>query len=120
MCMNFMAHLNLKRLVLYCLFLLSASINTSFAQETPISIIPIPVSMEAGTGIFTLSNETSLIVPAGNPEVDHVANYFSTKIKPATGFDLKVSETAQEGVRFTILAQPDNSLGMEGYRLVVN
>ena len=118
--MNFMVYFPSLRTALFLLAILLPSVKTAFAQEHPISIIPIPVSMETGSGHFTLSNETVLIFQEGNPELSHVAKYFSEKIQPATGFDLSSSGTARKGIHFTILPQPDKSLGSEGYRLEVS
>lgn len=101
-------------------FLLFMCINTASSQPQEVSIIPIPVSMEMGSGSFLLAEETALIVKGNNAEVIWIANYFANKIEPATGFNLRVSDTAKKGIIFTILEQPENTLGSEGYNMEVS
>ncbi len=90
------------------------------AQETPISIIPAPVSLKVNAGSFTLSNATAIGIPKKPSDVSTVAAYFADKIKPATGFNLRVVNTGDAAIQFIIKTPFDATLGKEGYQLNVS
>jgi hexosaminidase len=88
------------------------------AQES--SIIPIPVSWQAGSGTFQLSTETVIVIPSKQAEVQKIAAYLSDKIRPATGLNLRTAESASaNSIQFVLNAKSDGQLGKEGYALAV-
>lgn len=109
------------RIVLLITLCFSTLLNLEvYSQENVPSLIPIPVSVEPGNGKFELTAETAIIVPEENSEINGVADYFSNKIKPATGYELETSANASNGIVLSLLKKPDNEIGDEGYHLEVN
>ena len=90
-----------------------------FAQTTAqnISIIPAPVSIRQETGHFLFTSNTTVGIPAKQPEVARIAQYLVDKVKPATGYTLTVSESGTAHILFRLNAKPDARLGQEGYTL---
>ncbi len=84
-----------------------------------ISVIPIPAQLQKGIGYFTLNNLTRIAVPAQQADVYKVASYFAVKIKPATGYNLMITESSQSGIQLGINSKPDTRIGKEGYTLEV-
>src|SRR5690349_9069600 len=96
--------------------LVSVLFNT---QAQDISIIPEPVSLEVKNGIFSLTANTVISVPAKNREATRVASYLVEKIKSSTGYQLKTSEgESASGIQLK-LAKLDSKFGNEGYTLDV-
>ncbi len=97
--------------------------SQSAATDTtahPVSIIPQPVQVQPGTGNFTLTNDTKLVVDAGNEELKKIAQTLADKLKTAGGPTLAVTEgDAIENSIFFTLKTPVDSLGKEGYTLSV-
>ncbi len=88
------------------------------AQERPISLIPEPVSVQPGKGVFVLTEATPIGVPSGQPEVARLATYLTSKISPATGFTPKTTQSGGDGgIQLLLNAKPDTRLGAEGYTL---
>jgi hexosaminidase len=99
------------------LFLVSAISLSAFAQDP--SIIPMPVEIKTGTGIFTLTNAATISVPAKQPGALQVATYLVNQLKPATGYTLKVNEASADAAIQLILGEATSDLGNEGYNLEV-
>jgi hexosaminidase len=100
-------------------FILSLYCFTLTAQD--ISIIPIPVSQQTGSGSFELSAATLIVVPAMQPEIKKIATYLSDRIRPSTGIALKTSESSSgNSIQFMLNTKSDVQLGKEGYSLAVN
>ena len=87
------------------------------AQLPPrLSIIPLPTTLEPGTGAFTLTSSTVIAVDVGlEPQGQQLAAWLA----PATGFNLRVRAGAGSGSHIAL--RLDRSLagvlGSEGYRL---
>src|SRR6476661_4867262 len=63
---------------------------SSMAQAgKSISIIPEPVSLKEGSGLFKLSDQTAIEVSSA--ELSALGKYLSDKLAPATGFTNKVN-----------------------------
>ncbi|WP_089680805.1 beta-N-acetylhexosaminidase [Catalinimonas alkaloidigena] len=105
----------------HCLVTLALVVVSTIAvhaQAPSVAIIPQPVSLEKGQGTFPLVSATSIVVPSGQPDVQKIGTYLSDEIQPATGYQLKVTETlSPSAIVLTLNAQPDAALGEEGYRL---
>ncbi len=102
-----------------CLLVLPAGAP---AQERPL-LIPAPVKMTVGKGRFLLTPGAGIFVQKGSPEVKAVGEYLAERLRPATGYALKVSEAGAAdppagGILLTA-AGGEKSLGEEGYELAV-
>lgn len=65
---------------------LFAGCNSQKATKDDLSIIPLPMEMNAGTGEFKLNEETKILTSSDNKEVQGVAGYLAELLSPATGF----------------------------------
>lgn len=88
---------------------------------TKVSIIPIPVSVEATGSAYTITSETVIYLSESNDETKNVAAYLSNLLHPATGFDFKIelSENEPKAGIYLALTSENNELGTEGYELEV-
>ncbi|HTF16436.1 MAG TPA: beta-N-acetylhexosaminidase [Chryseolinea sp.] len=83
------------------------------------NIIPKPVSVNATTKVFALSKETTIAVKEGS-DLDFVGNYLAEVLRPATGFKLTVSESAEAPSNgFYLDLVNDEELGDEGYAIEI-
>ncbi len=98
--------------------------NPQESNITPITnLIPKPVSATAGEGEFSLTGQTAIYVQSTAPEHLQIGQFLADKLKPATGFDLKVSSTEEApkpGNIYLALAGNDSELGEEGYELTIS
>ena len=85
----------------------------SFGQVT--NILPLPASIKTSSGQFKLDQSTVVSVGNSNKEL---GTYLSTEIQSLTGFSLALAATGNKQIKLHL--QPDNSLGMEGYRLQID
>ncbi|HEY1112683.1 MAG TPA: family 20 glycosylhydrolase [Chitinophagaceae bacterium] len=83
------------------------------------AIIPEPVSLQRGSGRFTLDKELEVEAP-NQPEVQYVLNYLKDRMGTPTGvrFDIEERESNPD-IRLQLLSSRDTVLGKEGYRLSV-
>ncbi|MFM9020233.1 MAG: beta-N-acetylhexosaminidase [Sediminibacterium sp.] len=91
----------------------------AIAADTTIAIIPEPVSLQKGKGSFTLPGQISIAAPA-TTEAGWVVRTFSERWQQATGNTVVRTNTANANIRFVNAKSSDNSLGKEGYRLIVD
>jgi hexosaminidase len=82
-------------------------------------IIPTPVKVEYGKGIFLISNTTSIGVPSKQPAIAKAADYLATRLQTVRGFKPAVVESLQAPIQFILNGKPDTRLGKEGYTLNV-
>jgi len=84
------------------------------------SLIPKPLSAKATGSSFEITNKTSIYVASQAHEVLSIAQHLANKLKPSTGYDIKVAyaEGPENGNIF-IRMSDDPSLGEEGYDLEV-
>ena len=112
-----------KKSIFLAILLLSACILPLPAQNTApsLSIIPEPVRTEAGTGNFVLTSATTIRILANEEGAGNVAQYLAAKLRPATGFNLKISEeSAPKSIQLQLNQQQDPEIGEEGYHLDVS
>jgi hexosaminidase len=86
------------------------------------SIIPLPVSVEATGDAFELQKSTSVLVDGNSEELLRIGEYLARKLRPSTGFDIKVRESKGEpgsGNIYLTTAEADSTLGDEGYELII-
>src|SRR6478609_6562316 len=89
---------------------------TDLAKET---IIPKPVSVTATGERFSLTDASNIYVE--NEALIPVGQYLADKLNPSTGFDIKVSVTAEppSGNIYLTTSGADAALGDEGYELLI-
>lgn len=89
-------------------------IQCSNSPSEPLSLIPQPAKTTRKSGSFMLSRETS--VAAANEEIRYQSKYLTDRIS-----QLELPENSGQGsIKLELDASLDDSLGNEGYRLVVN
>lgn len=91
--------------------------SLSLPTERLNSLIPLPVSIMPGSGVFKISPNMQLLAP---PEAAEVAAFLAEFLRPALG-DLPVSGTAADApagsLSFQLITDP--GLGDEGYVLEI-
>lgn len=110
--------LNMKKLfVLAAGLLLYAS---GFSQSTPKpAIIPEPVSMTTGSGLFTLPQQVVIAADA-NPALTTTIDFLKQRLSVPTGYNVSVNNSAAGAtVRLQLLQTPDAQIGQEGYKISV-
>ncbi|MFD2933903.1 beta-N-acetylhexosaminidase [Spirosoma flavum] len=104
--------MNLSRLFLFIICIASAR------AQSPINLIPQPVSILPQNGIFTLNKKTT--IQYNQAEGRAVADILSQQLNRPTGFGL-VAKSGQTGtIQLNLTSTPDAQLGQEGYRLDVS
>lgn len=92
-------------------------------QRTPVatgpeSIVPAPASVRTGGQPYEITAGTAVRVPAGSADARRIGTYLAELLRPATGYELPVTEGEGEGGIRLQLSGDDSGLGEEGYRLV--
>lgn len=86
------------------------------------NFIPLPTSVEATGDVFELREKTAILVDGESGELLRIGEYLAGKLRPSTGFDLKVSSSQGEpgdGNIFLTTSNADSTLGDEGYELTI-
>jgi hexosaminidase len=86
------------------------------------NLIPKPVEAHADGSVFSLSPASSIYVEPAAAELTAIANYLAGRLKPATGFPLKVMPAAGSppaGNIYLTTAGGHPALGEEGYELTI-
>ncbi len=93
---------------------------TAFSQsKTAISIIPEPVSVKTGTGVFTLPRNIIIQAPL-HTEMKEVFGIFRERVTRSTGSTVSLSSTAANPtIKMVLNSTEDKQLGKEGYKLSV-
>ena len=84
------------------------------------NLIPIPVSVQATAKVFEVTKETAIYVEG--EELLAIGEYLADKLRPSTGFELKVSTTSgapKSGNIYITTTGTDATLGDEGYELTI-
>jgi hexosaminidase len=88
--------------------------------QTPVAIIPEPVSVLKKTGSFTLPENVSILAPKHEGLKQSIA-FLSERITTATGKFVSTVTTANHPtIKLILNSQEDTQLGSEGYKLNVN
>lgn len=104
------------RFLTYLIVLLLANYVT--AQDSPPAIIPEPVEMRTGAGVFELTSNSG--IGYNNAAAENAAFYLQSILKKASGFDIRAGLSAADApVQLVLLAPEDAEIGKEGYRLSV-
>lgn len=105
-------------IIFFTLFLFSCGNKHEYSELSAVPIIPQPVYVESGRGVFELTKNSIIYVDTATPEWLSVAEALAEKIRPATGFAMNISVAQQptlSGIRFTLVNEPE--LSIEGYHL---
>ncbi|MBN7813151.1 beta-N-acetylhexosaminidase [Algoriphagus sp. H41] len=80
--------------------LLAGTLAMGGCKETPSfsdsAIIPLPQELANGSGSFDLSPEMGIQLVGSGEKLTKIGNYLASKLRPATGFDLPVSNESGE------------------------
>ena len=98
--------------------LLLTIFSKSYGQESRLNIIPEPVEMKQSGGTFTITGNS--VVGYDSPDCRSIAEMFTGKFAVSSGFNLRTQQAGGSDIRFTILKNPVQQLGNEGYILEVN
>lgn len=102
----------MKNILFFCLFLALSFVQ---AQNSTMNLIPQPVEVKAGKGMFTLTKAAT--VGFNNIECRNVAEMLAQKLRTATGYTIQVNKANKSAIQLNILPVPDLQLGSEGYFL---
>lgn len=97
------------------LLMLTIAVVSVAAQNSKISLIPQPVSVQPGSGSFVLTKTAK--VSYNKPEGRNVAEMLVQKLNVATSFALKTSQGTKGNIQLVLNSNPDQQLGNEGYSL---
>lgn len=118
-------------IVSFCIFTVSVYAQTivneteigdgdAIAVQTPIAIIPEPVSLMKKTGTFTLP-ENVTIHALKSSELKQSITFLTDRITTATGKFVSTANSATHPtIKLILNTQEDAQLGNEGYKLNVN
>lgn len=98
-----------------CRILLFAFCITAAYAQTPIQLIPQPVSVQPQTGLFTLTKTTS--IEYNQAEARVVADLLSQRLNKPTGFVLAAKQGKAGKIQLNLNPTPNTQLGDEGYTL---
>ena len=114
------------RIISLCFFML---IPFAFQANKPsdsksISVVPKPLSVKTKSGIFSINDQTKLLISAGDKDMLQVAHFFADHLHLAGGPDLTVTEiTGNDRNPHAILffrVKSKTSTPSEGYTLKVS
>ena len=104
-------------------FICVVAAGLSSACSTPRnpSVIPQPVQMEVGRGIFDLDADTRIVLTNPTNEVQQLTESWARPIRATSGFNLQLVDTPSDAPSNTITLRlsPDASHPAEGYHLDV-
>ncbi len=92
------------------------------AQNIKPNLIPVPLSVKIGNGLFEIKPSTIIEIRDGSNELAKIAGFLSAKIAGATGFQMAINKANSKKNGNTILLGlvADTSLGNEGYTLNIS
>lgn len=101
-------------------------VEPTFAMQSNIvnNIIPKPLNYESGEGAFTLTKNSSIYVKGNTEEeteeIVKIAEFLKEKLKPSTGFDLKIvkGNNVPSGSIYLTTVGANKDKGNEGYEVI--
>src|SRR5271157_1415608 len=110
--------LTIDEMLALVLILIGPTLAASGQEKTFGALVPYPVSLETGSGDFTLTADT--VIAADNPSKS-TAEQLSAYLKPATGWTLPIAVSSKMAKTAIVLIQDTSltDLGSEGYLLDV-
>jgi hexosaminidase len=98
-------------------------LSVPFSSTSLHNIIPKPVEITATGFAFELTKESTIFLNDTTPELLKLGRYFSNKLKPATGFPLRVLLAAEKhsvGNIYFSLGEIDSTTNAEAYELNIS
>ena len=92
------------------------------AAPGEVALVPLPASMERGSGGFTITDRTLLAAATNDPAAQRVAQHLITLIRRSTGINVPRNTESGPNTEGTIVLRLDEqqaSLGREGYELTI-
>ncbi|GAA0116569.1 MULTISPECIES: beta-N-acetylhexosaminidase [Clostridium] len=101
-------------------------VEPTFAMQSNIvnNIIPKPLNYESGEGAFTLTKNSSIYVKGNTEEeteeIVKIAEFLKEKLKPSTGFELKIvkGNNVPSGSIYLTTVGANKDKGNEGYEVI--
>jgi len=113
----------LPALCIMALAAITAFNNDNDVNETEAptldNLIPKPVMVKTGEGLFSLNDSTVITVEPGNKELIRIAGYMAAVLKPATGFAFKIDTVTRAANSIAFGLVNDTSLTGEGYEMKI-
>jgi hexosaminidase len=110
-------------LMIIAMFMSCIACNTNgpsdLAKE---SLIPMPVSITSTGGFFVLRSNSAIYIRGESAELNQIGNYLAERLRPSTGFEIKVISTDKvpaSGNIFITLSGTDPKPGDEAYELTI-
>jgi hexosaminidase len=107
----------LQFLLLFCLCAVTLT-----AQNTPLSIVPLPAQMTETDGAFSINNRTQIVIPNGDAGFRRIAQLLVDRLK-TDGTKVPIIELddlkSDNNVIF-FMKVDKSSVGTEGYKLTVS
>lgn len=99
--------------------------NTEPTESISPHIIPEPVTVNTAEGEFLLDRSTTIIADTSQTEIQKVANQLKNTLDSATGFNLSISEEADDNsetktISLGIDSNSDDYANSEAYQLTSN
>ncbi|MCL2727865.1 MAG: beta-N-acetylhexosaminidase, partial [Bacteroidales bacterium] len=107
----------------YVTILLMLAIPVTICAQKPLDLVPLPVETEIHQGVFSLQNDSRLLIVPGAEET---ANYLALKLRHATGYQLPMIKTSvpggqkRKGDIVLEISNQEKNLQKEGYTLLVD
>jgi hexosaminidase len=110
-------------LIIIAMVMISLSCSTTSTSDLAReSIIPKPVSITSGKGFFELKANADIYIQGESEELRKVGNYLADKLRPSTGFALKVisaDKVPGQGNIYLSLSGTEIIPGDESYELSI-
>ncbi|WP_304517762.1 beta-N-acetylhexosaminidase [Cecembia rubra] len=110
---------NMLLLVLMAILCFSCGKKQEVVPIDKHSIIPVPVSVAAESGSFTLSNKTTIVLQSDPAQVQMVAEYLKSSIGEFTGLDLVIGQDDKDNA-IVLSLDGGASPHEEGYSLSIS
>lgn len=94
--------------------LLSFAVSAASEKTPPINLIPLPVKVETGTGVFSITPATGLVA---EDALKGITDLFASILNTPSGYQLRHVKTDNNGIHFTLNSTYNKTLGNEGYIL---
>ena len=102
----------MKKLMHLLLVLAATSV---LAQNATLNLIPQPVEIQLGTGVYTLLKSTT--IGYNKAEAKTVAEMLARHLNTPTGFALSAKMGGSSNIQLNLNATPNDKIGKEGYTL---
>lgn len=108
----------MRNIVSLFLVLVMTLLANGYISAKEISIIPEPVSMEVGSGVFKLPKKVSITIP--DVEGTQITkDFLLERISTPTGYPVQVKQKGKSTILFELNEQTNTAIGNEGYSLQV-